>query len=173
MLVLETARLSIRTLTAADVPALYALTSDPRVMAMVGNGQVLSYERTERWIRMAMQDHKTRGWSTWATVDKADRTLLGWSGFVALADSSEIEMVYGFAPAHWGKGLASELAEALLEYGFSSLAFPRIWATIDPEYQASTRIVQKLGMRLVRSDADESGLPTDFYVLEKTEWLSR
>lgn len=173
MIRIETARLFVREFTPADVAALYALTSDPRVMTTVGDGNTLSYERTERWITRAIQDYKTRGWSTYATIDKSGQSLVGWCGYVPIDQSNEIEMVYAFAPEYWGHGLATEIARALLDYGFQSLALPRIWATIDAGNAASIRVAQKYGMRLIKSDVDEHGLPTDFYVIEKAEWLTQ
>ena len=47
----------------------------------------------------------------------------------------------------WGAGLATEAAAACLHFGFGALGLPRIVAGVDPSNQASSRVLEKLGMR--------------------------
>jgi len=47
----------------------------------------------------------------------------------------------------WGQGYGTELARALLEFGFRELGLHRIWATTDTENIASQRVLEKCGMR--------------------------
>lgn len=58
----------------------------------------------------------------------------------------------------WGKGLASEVAQMLLDFGFQSLRLHRIEATCDPGNIASRRVLEKLGMTL------EGRMRDDFFV---------
>jgi ribosomal-protein-alanine N-acetyltransferase len=54
---------------------------------------------------------------------------------------------YNVAPAHWGKGIATEACAAVLDYAFGQLGLHRVFATADARNAASIRVMQKLGMR--------------------------
>jgi ribosomal-protein-alanine N-acetyltransferase len=54
--------------------------------------------------------------------------------------------MYGVTPAHWGQGLATEAAQAVLRYGIEELQLARIWGGADAPNVASIRVLQKLGM---------------------------
>jgi len=57
------------------------------------------------------------------------------------------EIGYCFNKHYWGKGYATESAGALLKFGFIFLNLHRIKATCDPRNIASTRVMEKIGMR--------------------------
>jgi RimJ/RimL family protein N-acetyltransferase len=53
---------------------------------------------------------------------------------------------YGFNPAYWGQGYASEAVGALVAFGFAELKLHRIYARCDTRNKASRRVMKKLGM---------------------------
>jgi hypothetical protein len=53
---------------------------------------------------------------------------------------------YRLAPAHWGKGYATEAAAALVRYGFLTLNLPLITAIAQAENAASNRVLRKVGL---------------------------
>jgi len=56
------------------------------------------------------------------------------------------DMGYTIHPAYWGKGLATEAAKGLIQFGFETLKMHKIWATCRPANLASARVLQKAGM---------------------------
>lgn len=82
-------------------------------------------------------------------VLKETGEIIGWCGLGPLDyDDSETEVYFVTAPEHWGEGLATEGAGALLEYAFRVLRLTRVVAVVDPRNHASVRVVENLGMRL-------------------------
>jgi RimJ/RimL family protein N-acetyltransferase len=53
---------------------------------------------------------------------------------------------------HWGQGLATEGARALLAYGFGDVGLQTAWAETMAVNAASRAVMRKLGMRHVRTD---------------------
>jgi ribosomal-protein-alanine N-acetyltransferase len=47
----------------------------------------------------------------------------------------------------WRQGYATEVAQALLKFGFNQLKLHRIFATCDPENIASAHVMEKIGMQ--------------------------
>jgi [ribosomal protein S5]-alanine N-acetyltransferase len=68
-----------------------------------------------------------------------------------------VEIAYGIAPEHQGKGYATEAAEALTSFAFSSPHVRIVRAHTLPEVNASTRVLAKSGFRFV----DEAMDPDD------------
>lgn len=87
----------------------------------------------------------------WAVRFKDDPTLLGWCGLDFLDTTPEIEVGYGLARSHWGLGIATEAASASLQYGFDQLQLERIVAVAYPQNTASRLVMEKLGMKYVKS----------------------
>lgn len=78
-----------------------------------------------------------------------------------------------------GKGYASEAADALVNFGFSTLGFHRIIATCDPRNDPSIRIMEKLGMRREAEFVDSVILGDGewhnefLYAITNKEWKKR
>lgn len=56
------------------------------------------------------------------------------------------ELGFWIAPDHWGKGLATEAAQAVVDWGFRERPLHRIYAFYMPHNPASGRVLAKLGL---------------------------
>lgn len=57
------------------------------------------------------------------------------------------EIGYRLPVRSWGKGYATEIATALVDYGFKTLGLERILGTTHPENVASQRVLLKCGFK--------------------------
>ncbi|MEL3971417.1 GNAT family protein [Rossellomorea oryzaecorticis] len=57
------------------------------------------------------------------------------------------EIGYIVHPDLWGKGIASEAAKLMIQLGFTHFHLHRIQATCDPNNIASSRVLEKVGMK--------------------------
>lgn len=141
---IETDRLLLRMFSAEGLDELARLFSDPQVMKYVGDGHPVSREEAERALTSIIKHWQTQRFGRWAAVDKQTREFVGFGGLRSLFGTPEV--VYHLAPAHWGKGLATELARAALRFGFEDRGFDRIVAIAKPPNAASIHVMEKLGM---------------------------
>ena len=75
--------------------------------------------------------------------------FIGWCNVrVHHPESKEGELAYVLNRKFWGRGYASEVADALLRFGFCTLGLHRMYACCDPENRASVRVLEK--MRMIR-----------------------
>ena len=77
--------------------------------------------------------------------------------------------------AAWGQGLATEAADALLQWAFDTLDLNRVQAETDTRNAASARVLEKLGFvreGTLREDCVVNGEVSDSWVygLIKREW---
>ena len=87
------------------------------------------------------------GWWTYLFVHKPDRTLIGLGGFKGpVNEAGMVELGYAIAPAYRRRGLASQAAQGMIEYSFAHPAITRVDAHTLPEKNASTRVLEKVGM---------------------------
>lgn len=145
MFSVETARLYLRTFHLDDLDSLAGLLSDPDVMRYVGDGQPQSRAVADSALQSIIRHWQDHGFGRWAAIDKETQIVVGFGGLRSMMGTPEV--VYHFAKSHWGRGLATELAQASLRYGFEEHQFERILAVAKPENRASIRVMEKLGMR--------------------------
>ncbi|HMQ56247.1 MAG TPA: GNAT family N-acetyltransferase [Anaerolineae bacterium] len=167
MTVFETPRLIARLLHHTDVDALHTICGDAAVMRFVGDLQPYTYDQTRQVITEAQHSYEQYGFGPLAFIAKASGQLIGYGGLELLPVREGPELFYIFAPAYWGQGYATEVAAAIVEYGFNRCGLPAIGASFDPANQVSMRVAEKIGMHYLRDGVDEYDLPTVFYLIHR------
>jgi ribosomal-protein-alanine N-acetyltransferase len=142
---IRTARLRLRPVSLEDLDALYSIWTDPEVREFFWDGEVISREKAEAGVREAMGDFARYGLGLWVATEGED--VVGFCGLRPLDYAQGVEILYGFAPSHWGRGFATEAAAAMLRYGFEEVGLDRILGIADRENAASRRVLEKIGMR--------------------------
>ena len=95
-----------------------------------------------------------------ALVHRATNVVIGTCGFKGPPGADDmVEIAYGVAPDHQGKGYATEAAEALVAYAFSSGKVRVVRAHTFLEANASTRVLAKCGFRRVGEVSDPEDGP--------------
>ncbi|MCA0969229.1 GNAT family N-acetyltransferase [Halobacillus litoralis] len=89
-------------------------------------------------------DHRTR----FAFAILYKEKVIG-TGELNIDDAVNLAGVISYIlhPGYWGKGLGTEVANRLLQYGFKEMGLHRICATCDPGNTGSARILTKVGMK--------------------------
>jgi RimJ/RimL family protein N-acetyltransferase len=93
-------------------------------------------------------------------VHRASDSVIGRCGFKGPPGADGVvEIAYGVAPEHQGKGYATEAARALVSYAFNAGQVRVVRAHTLPKPNASTRVLTKCGFRRVGEVIDpEDGL---------------
>lgn len=146
---LITRRLILRELVVADWPAVLVYQSDARYL------QYYEWtERTEADARSFVQrfvdwqaEEPRLKYQVAITLAEGG-SLIGNCGVRLAEAGAEVgDLGYEIAPATWGRGYATEAAEAMMRFGFEELGLHRIWSHTVAENNASQRVMEKLGMR--------------------------
>ncbi len=146
MIVLETARLTLRHLEPSDLDALASVQADPEVMRYFPSGP-RPRELTEQDLARCIAIQAEHGFSLWATIDRADGRLIGRCGLLPESHGvAEVEIAYMIARSHWGLGLATEAACAIRDYGMGPLGQARLVSIIHRDNRASRRVAEKAGL---------------------------
>jgi ribosomal-protein-alanine N-acetyltransferase len=166
---IETARLRIRPYRASDLDDLYRLWTDPDVRRYLWDNEIIPREIAMQALEASITSTREHGFGHWAVCPRESDTLIGFCGFRFLDDTTEIELLYGLAPPHWGKGLATEASRAMLRWGFAEHGFPRVIAITDVPNTASIRVMERLGMTFLERKIHHD-LDSVFYVLQHADF---
>lgn len=181
---LETARLTLRRVTAADVDRLVDLDGDPAVMRFISGGKATPRAEIEGDILPAWLGYYERfpGYGFWAAIERASGDFLGWFHLRPAPGrpEDEPELGYRLRRAAWGKGYATEGSQALIARAFRELGARRVVAETMAVNAGSRRVMEKTGLRLMRTfhqdwperiAGDEHGDVE--YALTRDEWARR
>ena len=120
---------------------------DAEVMRYIGQSGPLSLaqatERLARYVR-CWEEH---GLGMFGVRPRDEQLSVGWAGLQPLSGTDEIEVGYAFGRSAWGLGYATEVASAVVQWGFQALGLERIVAVASPENAGSRRVMDKLGMQ--------------------------
>ena len=150
---LRTDRLVLREFEPDDVEILVALDADPLVMFHVTGGEATAREEIEQDILPAfLRFHRKdpdRGF--WAVERGGD--FIGWVHYWVNPEhtTTDPELGYRFKRTVWGHGYATEACSALLRHGFEVLGDERVYAETMAVHHRSRAVMERLGMRLVRT----------------------
>jgi RimJ/RimL family protein N-acetyltransferase len=141
MVELETERLRLRAWREADVEPLYAFYSDPVSESIYG--PVGSRGDVWRNVAKCIGHFHLRGYGLWALEEKTTGSFAGYAGLWFPQGWGDVEVGYGLAAEHRGKGFATEAAACARDYGYK-IGFERLVSYVLPTNEASQRVVQRL-----------------------------
>lgn len=166
--IFNTQRLHIRQLKKEDSALFHQMMSDPEVMNPVP-AKILSQSESELKLSELMtadKDHDTR---IWCITEKGNKTLIGICGFLKNDEGNE-EIAYRFLSKYWGKGFGTEIAQGLIEYGFTVIKAQKITADVNIENVRSEKILKKF-LRPVKEFYNKKDDCTDRrYELLRSNW---
>ena len=143
---LTTERLALRRFTAADLSWFAALYSDREVTQYLGG--VKDRAQSEEYLntRILQYYDEHPGLGMWVTVESATGAGVGFHLLNHIRGESIIQIGFTLAKSAWGKGFGTEMAAAVLRYGFLDLNLPRIAGMASLQNHASQRVLLKIGL---------------------------
>lgn len=166
--VLETERVLLRRFEMEDYKDVFAFGSDKQILTYTGDKAVESEKEAKLIIEnVYWSDYKKHGYGRWAVMYKPDNKLIGFAGLKYLKEFDEVDIGYRFFPDYWGKGIATEISKAIINYGFVELKLDRIIGIADPENIASCKVLLNAGLELYKVDEyNGDGILYNWYKVE-------
>src|SRR5262249_52933982 len=147
---METASLDGRPVTADDLPFVSRVWNDERVAPTVGGVRTDQQlrDRMEQWARH-WNDH---GFGATLFEERATGQPVGWGGLQCstIGIGECLTVGYVIAPEVWGRGYATEIANASVAHAFDVLGATRLYASALATNAASRRVLEKAGLSVQR-----------------------
>jgi len=175
---LETPRLALRRFTPADLDWVADLYADADFTRYLGG--IKSRAQVEQMFSTRILDYYDThpGFGIWATVDRSTGERLGFHLLNCPYGETFIQLGFGLAHGAQGRGLATEMATAVLRYGFVDLGLDRIAGIASRDNVASLRVLEKSGLerrgeRALTHPAYAADSPLAFFERERDAWIAR
>ncbi|MDE7269955.1 MAG: GNAT family N-acetyltransferase [Acetatifactor sp.] len=144
--ILETERCLVRETTVEDVDDFYRIYRDPSITEYM-EPLYADPEEERAYARDYIdQVYAFYHFGIWTVVEKDSGEIIGRAGICFREGFDDPELGFVIAADRQGRGLATEVCRAVLQYGFQELGFERIHAFVQPDNLASLRVCDKLGM---------------------------
>jgi protein-tyrosine-phosphatase/RimJ/RimL family protein N-acetyltransferase len=152
--VFESPRLRMRRVSEQDAPFILALLNDPGWLRYIGDRGVRTLGDARRYIEQGpCRMYAEHGFGLYLIERKDDGAPLGLCGLIRRDTLPDVDIGFALAEPFRGQGYAFEAAAATLRYARESLKLARVVAIALPENHASTRLLERLGLRFERTIA--------------------
>ena len=167
----------MREFVVEDWPDVLAYQRDPRYLryyAWTDRTEADAREFVQMFVDQQAEEPRRKFQLAIALPD--DGQLIGNCGIRRKPENDwEADIGYELAPEHWGKGYATEAAQAMVEFGFRELGLHRISSWCIADNLASARVLEKVGLRLEGRMREheyfkERWWDTLIYALLESEW---
>lgn len=130
-----TPRLRLRPARPEDAEPMHRILSDPRAMRFWSTDPHPDLATTTEWLSSMI-----------GRPDGADFIIEHGSEVIGKAGAWQLpEVGFILSPDHWGKGFAQEAMAAVIAHLWATTDAPRLTADVDPDNDASIRLLTKLG----------------------------
>jgi len=169
---LETARLTLRPYSEADIAELVPLIGTREVAATTLRIPHPYTEQDARTFLGLVQPGRL-----WLAITlRRDGRQIGGIGLTIDEKHQHAELGYWLGVPYWGKGYATEAAREMLRHGFEDLQLHRIFASHFKHNPASGNVLKKLGMRREGCQREhlrkwDQFVDSELYGILRREWV--
>lgn len=146
---LETERLHLRGWEMRDYFPFFEMNADPKVMQYFP--KLLLKQESDALADRFQHFIQHNGWGFWVVELKASGQFIGFTGLhhqpSQFSFSPCTEIAWRFTAQAWGKGYATEAAQACLKFAFDQLKLERVIAFTALQNRKSFAVMQRLNMR--------------------------
>lgn len=175
MKILETQRLTLRTIDPDDAAFYYELVNDPTWLEFIGDKGIRSVEGARTAIIEGPCTMQAKlGHSLYVMERKSDGRPLGLCGLIKRDSLPEVDIGYAIRPAYFGQGYTYEAAAAVVVYAREQLRMKRLLGITSPGNVNSIALLAKLGLSFVETkQLPPDDRLTNIYCLEFAPLLQR
>ena len=147
MFAFETERLLVRDLLVTDKGNFFLLNGSEEVMRYIR--PVKTKVESDAFLDMALVTYASSYMGRWSVDEKLTGNFVGTFVIVPIPDDTEkIQLGYSFTPENWGKGFATEVTRAGLDYFRNNTPLTEIYAVTESPNIASQKVLLKAGFSL-------------------------
>lgn len=141
---IKTERITLRPLTADDVPSLYEWMPDKSLYKYWGKSAGKTDLRPE--LLFASPEKPTKSFHL-GIICNADEKAVGEIWVYLIENDRMAKVAFRVSPKYQGKGYASEALAAMARFCFTKTELRRLWTDADVRNAASVRVLEKCGFK--------------------------
>ncbi len=162
MIVLKTARLTLRRLELADAEFILTLLNQPSFVRYIGDKGVSDMACARAYLENGpLASYQRHGFGLYMASLTDGNAPVGICGLVKRETLADVDVGFALLAQYESRGYATEAADAVLHYAWRECRLRRVVAVAAPDNRASIAVIEKIGMRyegMVRFDEDGTEL---------------
>lgn len=170
MRLIESERLYVRYLETGDLDNYYRLNGDEEIMRYIRAPK--NREETEVYLKEVMERYslETIDWRL-ALLEKGTDTFVGSFAIIPLENTNDLQLGYSLLKEYWGRGYATEITKAGMDYAFNVLGLSLIYGITEAGNIASQNVLLKCGFVLEKT-ATKDGRQLNLYKVTRLKQTS-
>lgn len=154
---IESERLYCRRFTMEDLEGFHGLNGSEEVMKYIR--PVTTLEQSEEKLKNCITEYETKPeLLRYAVIEKSSNCFAGCFVIFPLENTELIQLGYSFLPEFWGKGFATEITAAGMQYAFEVMGLKEIYAVTRNDHQASQNVLIKNGFSFLKEIKEDEEL---------------
>lgn len=144
--ILKTERLTLRDLRLTDASEIYRMRSNGRVNQFIPRPLMNTLEASVELIEKTQLAYKNKEAIAWAGILRESNTIIGTCGFNQIdVPNLRAEIGGELSTEFWGKNIALEAVQAIIQFGFDTMQLHTIEAKVSPDNRGAVYLLETLG----------------------------
>lgn len=144
---IETPRLVVRPWAGSERAIFSTFVRDPEMMRYISHGKAWDETRIDAFFERQQKYLAEHGACVGAVMLKETGAVIGIGGIQPLDKAKVYEFAWWIWKGYWNRGFATEMAEGFKDHAFRVMGLARVVAIADVPNRASSRVMEKIGMR--------------------------
>ena len=158
-------RIRLKKIVSEDFESFCSMVGNEKVMDMITERALTREEARKKFDDMLQNSELNPLYGSFRVVEKKSAELIGFAKLeITREKMDEAELGFMLLPVFWGLGLGSEIARILLDVAKSDPRLKRVYANIDPNNEASRKILVNNGFKSEKV-GEIDGLPGEILAL--------
>lgn len=146
--ILKSDRLTMRDIRPEDAEAIYKMRSNGRVNQFIPRPLMPTLEDSKILVGKTINAYQNKQGIGWAGVLRGNKEIIGTCGFNSIEPQNRRAEIGGeMATEYWGKNIALEAVEMIIQFGFEIMNLHTIEAKVSPENRGAVFVLEKLGFK--------------------------
>lgn len=155
--ILETRRLRLRQFTLNDTKFIIELLNSPEWIEFIGDRNVKTEAQAIEYLQNGpLKSYSKNGYGL-SMVETKDGQAIGMCGIIKRDTLDNPDIGFAFLREFTSNGYAYEIASATLSHAINDWKISKVSAITLPHNARSIKLLEKLGMRLIKSFISEKG----------------
>jgi ribosomal-protein-alanine N-acetyltransferase len=144
--VIKTDRLTLREIRLADAKRIFDMRSNGRVNTFIARDNMQHQEDAKALAERTINAYNNKQAIGWAGILRENQEIIGTCGF-NMIDTYNLRAEIGgeMATEYWGKNIAIEAVQAIIQFGLNTMNLHSIEAKVSPQNRSAIYLMEKLG----------------------------
>lgn len=144
--IIKTDRITMRQILKEDAERIFEMRANPRTNRFIFRPEMEEPKNAVELVAKVEEGYRNKSVLAWAGILRDGNRIIGTCGFNSISHQNLRAEIGGeLLVDYWGKNIALEAVNGIIEYGFNQLGLNTIEAKVNPDNKGAVHILDLLG----------------------------